>query len=390
MRLSTLLAATLGLAFTLPAAAQSPPPNDRFDQAIPIVVGQDAYTGSNVDAFAETDASNPTASCQSSDAGNSVYWAVRSSTDGNITMDLRGSSFDTVVTLLDGFSFAEIGCDDDGIPGDGDTTSILTAPVLAGFVYLIRVTGFNGADGDIAMEVTASDGATLQTASDPGSLYELPLTDFGSYIESNIGATLQAGEVAPSCQSNYGASIWRRFVAPSSGPVTIDLRGSSFDTVLNVYSFSSGLPTDEIGCDDDGIPGDGDLASILEFDAVAGTEYMVRISGFSDRTGDVMMTISDGPFVASEETPEGTVALNVAPNPVAASARVALDLPVAQAVSVELFDVRGRRVATLHEGEAAAGRLDLPVDASALPAGVYIVRVAGETVQLTERFTVAR
>ena len=44
----------------------------------------------------------------------------------------------------------------------------------------------------------------------------------------------------------------------------------------------------------------------------------------------------------------------------------------------------------LHDGVAPAGELALTADASALPAGVYAVRVAGETMRASQRITVVR
>jgi hypothetical protein len=48
-------------------------------------------------------------------------------------------------------------------------------------------------------------------------------------------------------------------------------------------------------------------------------------------------------------------------------------------VTVEAFDALGRRVATVHDGPLAAGSHTLVLDASALPAGVYVVRAAAGT-----------
>ena len=386
MRLASLFA--LGLALALPARAQSPS-NDRFDQAIPVVPGQTTYTGSNVGASAEADASNPTASCQPADGGNSVYWSFRPAVDGQVAFDFRGSSFDTVATLLDGFSFDEVGCDDDGLPGDGDVTSILIADVLRDYVYVVRVTGFSGASGDIVMDVVPADPAMLgQPASDPSDAYILPLTAEGVYTESNVGASSDLGEATPSCQANDGGnSIWRTFVAAADGVATFDLSGSSFDTVLTAHPMSFSGPGAEIGCDDDSGVG---LQSLLSFPVQSGLEYAVRVGGYNGQEGQIEMAYSLAPPVATEATPTGGAGLTVAPSVVSEAAQVELDLPAAEAVTVELFSVTGRRVAVLHDGDAAAGRLALRLDASALPAGAYVVRAVGETVRLTERLTVVR
>ncbi|MGB3541544.1 MAG: choice-of-anchor B family protein [Rubrivirga sp.] len=74
------------------------------------------------------------------------------------------------------------------------------------------------------------------------------------------------------------------------------------------------------------------------------------------------------------------------PNPTTTRARLSLRVGEAQAVVADLFDVAGRRVASVFEGTAATGSsLDLEVDGSSLPAGVYVLRVTGETFEASRR-----
>jgi hypothetical protein len=79
-----------------------------------------------------------------------------------------------------------------------------------------------------------------------------------------------------------------------------------------------------------------------------------------------------------------------APSPARDHARVTLEIDEAQPVAVAVYDALGRRVATLAEGVLAAGSHTLALDASALPAGVYVVRATGGTSTAVRRLTVAR
>jgi hypothetical protein len=79
--------------------------------------------------------------------------------------------------------------------------------------------------------------------------------------------------------------------------------------------------------------------------------------------------------------------LAVSPNPFDDAATVTLSLDAAQAVTVELLDILGRRVALVHEGNLAAGINALTVDASQLPAAVYVVRALGADWTLSNRVT---
>ena len=77
------------------------------------------------------------------------------------------------------------------------------------------------------------------------------------------------------------------------------------------------------------------------------------------------------------------------PNPASSQATLRLALPARQAVRVTLHDALGRRVRQLHSGPFEGAR-ELALDTAGLPLGVYLVRVQGEEVALTERLTVVR
>ncbi|MEO0857493.1 MAG: PA domain-containing protein, partial [Bacteroidota bacterium] len=94
---------------------------------------------------------------------------------------------------------------------------------------------------------------------------------------------------------------------------------------------------------------------------------------------------------AEDETQAGTYALaSVYPNPVSTTATVGFTLPTAEQVRVEVFDLLGRRVATLADGFRVVGEHRVTLDAAGLPSGVYVVRLATPSATLTERVTVVR
>ncbi len=97
------------------------------------------------------------------------------------------------------------------------------------------------------------------------------------------------------------------------------------------------------------------------------------------------------PVATEETTPEGTFALHSAyPNPFASATTVGFTLPEAQQALLTVYDVLGRRVATLADGPYAAGYNSVRFDASALPSGVYVVRLETDSVDLTERVSLVR
>lgn len=76
--------------------------------------------------------------------------------------------------------------------------------------------------------------------------------------------------------------------------------------------------------------------------------------------------------------PDGhRLSLHVSPNPVRDRALIDLATPAAGDARVEMFDVSGRKVLSIHDGALAAGRSQWSIDARALAQGVYFV--AGRT-----------
>jgi len=77
------------------------------------------------------------------------------------------------------------------------------------------------------------------------------------------------------------------------------------------------------------------------------------------------------------------------PSPAAGSVSVEVTTSTPGPISVEAFDVLGRRVAVLHEG-AAASPLRLEVDGSVWPPGLYVVRATGGERSAHARLTIVR
>jgi hypothetical protein len=84
-------------------------------------------------------------------------------------------------------------------------------------------------------------------------------------------------------------------------------------------------------------------------------------------------------------------AVTAYPNPFRGQARVEVAVREAQQVTVEVYDVLGRRVARLFDGAVAASQTEaLAFSASGLGSGLYVVRVTGETFRATRRLTLVR
>jgi hypothetical protein len=90
---------------------------------------------------------------------------------------------------------------------------------------------------------------------------------------------------------------------------------------------------------------------------------------------------------------DGAYQLSTYPNPVRKRATVELAVKERQDVQVRLYDVLGRRVATLYSGPLPAQelrRLRLDIPATGLTSGTYFLRATGADFRATERITVVR
>lgn len=77
------------------------------------------------------------------------------------------------------------------------------------------------------------------------------------------------------------------------------------------------------------------------------------------------------------------------PNPAHQTATIRYELPQAAHVQLTVYDLLGRRVATLIDREQAAGRKSVQVQAGRLASGLYVYRLQAGPVVKVRRMTVA-
>ena len=102
------------------------------------------------------------------------------------------------------------------------------------------------------------------------------------------------------------------------------------------------------------------------------------------------VAVSTSIRTSAEPAPGGGGGLDVVPNPVGRSTVVHVRMLEAAPVRVAAYDALGREAAVLHEGPLPAGTTALPLDASRLAPGVYVVRAVGRTWSTATRLVVAQ
>jgi hypothetical protein len=112
--------------------------------------------------------------------------------------------------------------------------------------------------------------------------------EFVTATGSNIGATKEPGE--PSYSGNPGGkSVWWSWIAPAAGSVVIDTGGSSFDTLLTVFTGPTLATLRLTAVNDD----HGSLrTSQVFFNVAAGTAYQISVDGFNAASGEIKLAVT--------------------------------------------------------------------------------------------------
>ncbi len=267
--------------------------NDDLADAVEITSFPFSDETTNVGATGEPDEVSSECS-SSSGALNSVWWVYDAQQNGVLNVDTDGSDFDLVLSLWTGTEhpLEEVACSD-------DSPEHLSRNVSAGESYFIRVSGYSeSGEGDISLGVSLASPLPNDDFADATVIPSLPFTDSGS----NVGATIEADEVLPSCgtESPQEGSVWWTYTADEEGALTIDTGDSDFDLVLSLWTGSE-HPLESLGCTD------SDAGGVV--DVMSGDTYHIRISGYDgDDVGEIGLHVSLAPPdpVYVDDTATGT------------------------------------------------------------------------------------
>jgi hypothetical protein len=159
---------------------------------------------------------------------------------------------------------------------EGDEPAIMTLVGASGYVLAAPTQATVVIDG---VDGPANDAFAARTTLSGTSV---------SITAGNQFATQEAGEPVH-WSSNNTASVWWTWTAPSAGSCTITLAGSSFDTVLAVYTGSAVASLTQVAKDDDSA---GSAASRLTFIAAAGVPYQIAVGSYSSVTGTIKLALT--------------------------------------------------------------------------------------------------
>jgi hypothetical protein len=248
------------------------------------VTNVDGQTGSLANSFTYIAASPPAVTAITPSSGSTL---------GGTPIIVVGTGFGNGATVTIG------GLSATNITFVNSTTIVATTPARAAGVANVVVQNPDSQTGTLSNAFTYT---TTPTNDDFANRFVIAGAGSITASGSNVGATSEAGEPSDLLNAGSGTpSVWWSWKATCSFTVTfpnsfISTSGSSFDTVLGVFTGSSFASMVPFASDDDS---GGNLASQVpnassgSLNIVAGTVFQIRVRGFSNSsTGTIMLHIN--------------------------------------------------------------------------------------------------
>jgi len=215
-----------------------------------------------------------------------LWWRWTAPRSGIATLSTCGlSNADTKVAVYLGNvcpeGIAIVACNDDFC----DTQSSASWEAFEGATYLLRIGVFENAT-PMPGQFTVGVETFPDFCPEAEVISEAGLYQFDTRFASNSNSFGDCGTV----QTNFESDVWYRYLADNTRTVRISTCfGNSLDTIIGVYDSCPELIDGTLGIDrviacDDNACGD---QSEVEFKAVNGQEYWIRIGTRAGTPGDV-------------------------------------------------------------------------------------------------------
>lgn len=109
---------------------------------------------------------------------------------------------------------------------------------------------------------------------------------------------------------------------------------------------------------------------------------------------DVEVTVLPALDTVSEAVDESelpsTISLGNYPNPFNPTTTIQFELPQREQISLVVYDITGRQIRVLHDGELSAGSHEIRFDANDLPSGTYLYRLTTPTESKTGKMILVK
>jgi Concanavalin A-like lectin/glucanases superfamily len=278
-------------ASTLAPSLPSPPANDDFADAI-LLTGTSGTQGPVDNTYATAESGEP--AHDENAASNSIWYKYVPASDGYLIVDTFAGAMDTVLAAYTGSAvnaLTLVGWNDEaGSDLNTNNQSRMTLPVTSGTTYYIAVDGYFGAVGDIYI---AWEFATATApANDLFSNATVISTATGSNMVNTLAATMEVGE--PYSSDIYRrASVWYKFVPPSTGHYTFNVVAEAEAGYVNALFYTgTTLPSLRFQYRSSGSSANTTTETIF---AIRGTPVYIYLAPYAGDEGEITLSWSSVP-----------------------------------------------------------------------------------------------
>jgi hypothetical protein len=268
------------------------------------------------------------------------------------------------------------------------TADIISAPVpIEGCVPYFETLTFDDTYEQYALWV----GPNVFDGVDCGATYNLTLGPVPALGGDTCGDALEIAvpglEIGNTCGytdtvGNPASDVWYHFNLAVDCDVVIDLCASTYDTYVRLFADDC---ITELFINDDACG----LQSILDLPGLAAGDYYIAVEGYSSSCGDYVLEIFGDCDPTLVEPTEFALAQNY-PNPFNPTTTIDFSLAEPGFTTLTVYSITGQSVATLVEGELAAGAQSVVFDASGLSSGVYFYSLNAGTLTDTKKMILVK
>ncbi|MBI3112312.1 MAG: VCBS repeat-containing protein [Ignavibacteriales bacterium] len=293
--------------------------------------------------------------------------------------------------------------------GDSNPDVVVTGATTGdSFAYFLN-NGSGGLGAPVYVPGLRAYGLALGdlTSSGPGTLdVVVGTTGAGTQMLQNgpAGQPNQPPDVSGAAPSV--ASLW----PPNNKMVDISILGVTDPDGDDVTIQITGITNNETGsADASGVGTATAQVRAARNGKGSGRTYTISFTAFDGQGGESQGTVNvvvphdqgkntsaNSASLSSENkvvmdlSPTEYVLANAYPNPFNPSTTISYELPEPTRVQLSVFDMLGREVAVLVDGEKSAGRHAVRFNAEGLTSGIYVYRIHAGTFTQTRKFTLMK
>ena len=274
--------------------------NDDLADAIEITPDANfAYNNVQNTKEASLESNELKASCDSNSQA-SVWYQYTANETQRVVFDTVSSDYNTLLSVWTGneHPLEEMACDD----GNGGPNSQVSVELTAGTTYSIRIAAGEVGGGSLLSQTGLLVFNMTLPPSNDDVANAIPINEPLPYLNSQNtgGATLESGELSPSCLPEAGAaSVWYLYT-PSTDydNVIFSTVGSSYDTVLSLWQ-GTDHPFTEMACNNDVTVLTEQVtqlgsASQISLPMTKNEPIYINVSSASGDTGNMILRVEEG------------------------------------------------------------------------------------------------